>query len=152
LRCLPAAAADAPFVPFRVPPVPPPVFTRSKYNASAHPYQPCFYDKKATKPGGGGTSWSCALSGLSIATGKYSAIHIGDKGTPLEWQPEAYDGNSYSSDSDSSDSKYVQVAAEDVFMGTDYHEGDSVAAPEGDPVTPVESLKVVNGWVVATGP
>lgn len=134
-------AADAPYVPLFIPPTQPPQITRSVFKWTD--YEPCFYSKHAEKKGGGGTSWSCAVSGTSIAVGKYSAIQIGKLGTPVEVMHGG-------------EGQLIEVAADtssDMFRGTDPQAtllgaGDGTSASGGaagaggDPVTQPEALVV----------
>lgn len=70
------------FIPFVPPPRTPPV---PGVHLQAPPYHPCYYNKHNSKPGHGGTSFSCVANGYTIATGKYGVINLDEQGKRVGW-------------------------------------------------------------------
>lgn len=50
------------------------------------PYTPCYWDKKDSKKS---TSFSCAASGATVATGKYAAIFVDENGNAVDMEMNA---------------------------------------------------------------
>jgi len=96
------AAAVATFFKFTAPKAEP--LERVVSHFTPRDYQPCYYDKHNTK--GPGTSWSCAMEGTAIATGKYGAINLNKQGQHVGWQRDEKTG------------RVAEVLQPELFTGT----------------------------------
>lgn len=81
------------------------------------PYRPCYYNKHNSKPGHGGTSFSCVANGYTVATGKYGLINLDGQGMRVGWARDDKTG------------ELKQVNNPELFEGTEQGAMLSASAP-----------------------
>lgn len=101
----------------------------SDFNKRNYTHIPCYYNKHNAKDVG--TSWSCAMQGTAIATGKYGALKLDLDGQRVGWQRDEETG------------KLFAVPDAEVFYGT--QQGVVDAAPVSPTPTPVDQLSSIEG-------